>query len=450
MKFILNEHAQFILEEKFILTETIDKSKYPNIIKFYPEAEKANNIWAALGLKNVDTFNADMLKKLNNYFGVNWITKDQCDELIKTASSNSKGMNYTGVKDLFAKFEKEHKEATKKEPANTPVIATDWADIYKQCSKASDWQKADRAFWFGGLPLATEPNPDNLPIAANAKVKQGYYKGEWGDQGDLVRSFGSHFTKLLTTYGWTAILNPFIHFLKQLFKISPITIDDAFFARLIDAFGKSYITKEDLKGEGPLGTKNLIFNPNLYTDYASMLDYLKGQHTIIKNKNKLPAGTALSAAFANIITAEGNENDLKDTKILKYFNTTHAYKLKPLTKFKEIIEVKIQPEPEDEDKKAVSKATDTKVEQIIKAITSPEMAKKFLAYLINVCRIMKPKLADSLNTKFNNKLIVNRDLVQTTFKEDTYFDKLINRTTTEYNASQLENLIAEVIKIAGI
>jgi hypothetical protein len=35
-KFILEE--KFTLEEKFVLNEKIDSTKYPNIIKFFPEA----------------------------------------------------------------------------------------------------------------------------------------------------------------------------------------------------------------------------------------------------------------------------------------------------------------------------------------------------------------------------------------------------------------------------
>jgi hypothetical protein len=38
MKFILSEQKKFILEEKFSLNEKMDATKYPNIIKFYPNA----------------------------------------------------------------------------------------------------------------------------------------------------------------------------------------------------------------------------------------------------------------------------------------------------------------------------------------------------------------------------------------------------------------------------
>lgn len=442
MKFILTEQKKFVLEEKYILLEKINATKYPNIIKLYPEAEKANNIWAALDLKNVDTFNDDMLKLLDSYFAADWITKEQCDELIKTAGSNYKGLNYSGVKTLFNKFKKEHEEKL--------ISATDWADVYKQCGECKNKQKAYNAFWFGGLPLKNESNLNNeLPVAANDKVKQGYYRGEWGNQGELIRSFGSHFTNLLSEYGWTETLNPFISFLKHIFKAKIITINDATFAHLLEAFNNNLISKKDLRCAGALEEYNLIFNPNLYKDSSNFIAYLKGQDTVIRKANELPVGGDLKIAFANIAAKDGNSKDLKDNKIIGIIkDNSFTYEIRPLTAYRELI--KLIFDPNDEEKETSKDATDIQINTIVKSITTPDTAKKFLAYLISVCRIMNTSLANELNNKFDNKLIQNRNNTITTFEEEIKFDKILNRSTTKYSAKQLEAIITEVIKIAKI
>ena len=446
MKFILTEQKKFVLEEKFSLNEKMDATKYPNIIKFYPNAAIKDSSWAELKLPDVSKFDKYMKRDLEEYFGAEWITLEQCNELIKMAAKNKPdGNNFSETKALFNKFKKEHEEKN----SNNIEIATEWAELYRLCGNAPDKQKAFKAFWNGGLPLKNEENPDNLPIAANAKFKLGYYKGEWGEQGELIRSFGSHFTKLLSEYGWTTILNPFISFLKYLFALEHITINDASFAHIVEAFNGRLISKNDLRGKGILEKFNLIFNPSLYTNSTLMIEYLKGQSTAIKRVNELPADSDLKIAFMNIAAKNGNSSNLNDSKIINTIKSnSYTYTIRPLTAYKELI--KLTFDPNDEENESVKDASNNQINSIIKSINTQDKAKKFLAYLISVCRIMNVNLANELNKKFDNKLIANKNDTQTTFEEEVAFDKLLNRSTTKYSIAQLETIITEVIKIAEI
>lgn len=446
MKFILSEYKKFVLEEKFSLNEKMDATKYPNIIKFYPNAATKDSSWVELKLPDVSKFDKYMKRDLEEYFGSEWITLEQCNELIKMAAKNNpNGDNFSETKALFNKFKKESVEKNN----NNIEIATEWAELYKLCGKAPDKQKAFKAFWNGGLPLKNEANPDNLPIADNNKFKLGYYKGEWGEQGELVRSFGSHFTKLLSEYGWTATLNPVISFLKYLFKLKSITINDASFAHILEAFNRNLISIKDLRGNGILKEFNLIFNPSLYTDSTSMIEYLRGQSTAIKRVNELSAGSDLKITFMNIAAKNGNSSNLNDSKIIDTIKAnSYTYTIRPLTAYKELI--KLTFDPNDEENESVKDASNNQISSIVKSINTQDKAKKFLAYLISVCRIMNTNLANELNKKFNNKLITNRNAIQTTFEEEVAFDKLLNRSTTKYSEEQLETIIAEVIKIAKI
>ena len=446
MKFILSEHKKFVLEEKLSLNEKMDATEYPNIIKFYPNAAIKDSSWTELKLPDVSKFDKSMKKDLEEYFGAKWITVEQCNELIKTAAKNKpNGDNFSETKALFNKFKKEYEEKNN----NSIEIATEWAELYKLCGKASDKQKAFKAFWNGGLPLKNEANPDNLPIAANTKFNLGYYKGEWGEQGELVRSFGSHFTNLLSEHGWTATLNPFIDFLKYLFTLKNIMINDASFAHIVEAFNIGLISIKDLRGKGILEKFNLIFNPSLYADSTSIIEYLKGQSTAIKWANNLPADSNLKTVFMNIAAKDGNSSNLNDSKILGTITAnSYNYTIRPLTTYKELIKTTF--DPDDEENEIIKDATDKQISSITNSINTQDKAKKFLAYLISVCRIMDNNLADKINKKFNNKLISNRNTTQTTFEDEVAFDKILNRSTTKYSREQLEKIITEVIKIAKI
>lgn len=503
MKFILNEGKKFILEERFILKEsnilTEDKTSaeklllavnnlerwVPSILEALQKAqalelddilkalctdilkilEEANLKYLIAELKeNAALYQADKIGK-ERHNGILGLVGDRLtgdfqsvvttiDNIQKSASPANYNLEklqqkLNDIKTHISELQKWMEENNNKIDNNDIEIATEWAELYKLCGNTSDKQKAFKAFWNGGLPLKNEANPDNLPIAADAKFKLGYYKGEWGEQGELIRSFGSHFTKLLSEHGWTATLNPFISFLKYLFTLKNITINDASFAHIVEAFNSGLISIKDLRGKGILEKFNLIFNPSLYTDSTSIIEYLKGQSTAIKWANNLPANSNLKTVFMNIAAKDGNSSNLNDSKILGAITAnSYNYTIRPLTAYKELIKTTF--DPDDEENEIVKDATDSQISSIVSSINTQDKAKKFLAYLISVCRIMDDNLADKINKKFNNKLISNRNTTQTTFEDEVAFDKILNRSTTKYSTKQLEEIITEVIKIAKI
>jgi hypothetical protein len=180
-----------------------------------------------------------------------------------------------------------------------------------------------------------------------------------------------------------------------------------------------------------------------------MIEYLKGQLTAIKRVSALPEGSDLKTTFMNIAAKDGNNSNLNDSKILGAVTAnSYTYTIRQLTIYKELIKVTF--DPNDEENETVKDASNDQINSIVKSINTQDKAKKFLAYLISVCRIMNVNLANELNKKFNNKLIANRNATQTTFEEEVAFDKLLNRSTTKYSAAQLETIITEVIQIAKI
>lgn len=448
MKFVLNESNKFILSEKFFLEESkqliekIDKLKYPNIIKFYPAAAEKDSSWADAKLPDVSKFDKYMKKYLEEYFGASWITKDQCDELIKTAAKyKPNGNNFSETKALFNKFRQQQKEKVES--------SADWYELYKQCGDAKDRVKAYDAFWNGGLPLANEENPNNLPIAANDKIKKGYYVGEWGEQAELIKAFGSHFTKLLSKYGWSEKINQFIAYLKILFKIKPITINDASFAHVIEAVDNRSISEKDLRGNGLLEKANLIFNPQLYTKSTELVQYLQCQHKFISKHKTLPKDVDFKRAYLNIFSSDGNKDKLNDNAALNAAQAnSFNFKLRPLEDLK--ILIKNIFDDEDEEDIVIKKATDKQVEDISKAIGDANTAKKFLSYLINTYRVFEPKLISGLNSSLLDKLTLIKTKVPTSIAEDETFDMLIKRTSTKFDADQFEKIVAAIVKKAGI
>lgn len=375
---------------------------------------------------------------------------------VTTLEQNYMKINNSGVITLSKaniKKQADEKEAAKKraeeEEAERLNPTVDWYELYKQCSESKNRQQAYNAFWNGGFPLADEANPNDLPVAINEKIKKGYYIGEWGNQAELVKSFGTHFTDTLSEYGWSAKLNPFITILKYLFKLDKITINDASFDHLVAAMDGNLITEKDMLGNGILGTTNLIFNPQLYSKSTEMIDYLRWQKTFIANRAALPDDSDLKTTYINIMSTEGNQDDLNN-KIA--FNTAKStnfnYTLRPLEIVKGLIKTKLAVENEPE--VVVKKATDEQVAKVLKSITDDAIAKKFLSYIINTYRIIAPELINNLSSNVKDKAITNKNTVATSVKDDTNFDKLIGRVDTKYSKEQFETLISEVIKIAGI
>ena len=288
MKFILNENAKFVLEERFSLTEA------PLFEKTLPSFKKLNDT-----IRNIQAKLSDLLKtlesgaKLTAIDGDNTatittitttctkvkdlITKQKFEELLSKLQTKLTELGSKSIKDPAENTKLEKLQAAsgelysaiqividnvtslakadttkrsrhlqrlsealpkiktnidlfydllkKSEPDATPKEKQiDWAALYKACEECTNVTDANKAFWEGGLPKTGEENPNKLPTVNTDAEAAGYYKGEWGDRADTIKSFGIAFIKCLKKEGWSAILNPIVAFLKTLFKISLLAI----------------------------------------------------------------------------------------------------------------------------------------------------------------------------------------------------------------------------------
>lgn len=94
-----------------------------------------------------------------------------------------------------------------------------------------------------------------------------YYEVEWENLAEKVRALGTTFTEELRALGFSANTNPFVDFIKNsnfLDIVNPGAFDLKVYNALHNSYLRRIITDKDLRGEGKLGKKNLIFNNNLY------------------------------------------------------------------------------------------------------------------------------------------------------------------------------------------
>lgn len=110
------------------------------------------------------------------------------------------------------------------------------------------------------------------------KFWQKYYSEVWGAQAELVKNIGIE--TCLQTYGWEDAENPLLKFLHTI-GTAPIngvglkTITSPDFDMLCTAFDENTLTAEDLINGGEFKKYNLIYNPNLYTQFTDEHDQLE-------------------------------------------------------------------------------------------------------------------------------------------------------------------------------
>lgn len=425
------------LPEGFTDFEESAVESYIYIMKEASENTKladASKINKGLVIANIDTYLKTVATLKQNYEKIN--------------QSSALNISRTKAKEK-ADAEKAEQERLAKEEEERINPTVDWAKLYEECGNSKNKKEAYNAFWNGGLPLKNEDNPLDLPIAANDKIKKGYYKGEWGAQGELVKSFGKNFTDTLfdSDYGWNETLNPFIALLKYLFKFDIITINDASFYHLVNAFKNRQITEKDLRGKGILGNINLIRNPQFYKLSTSMEEYLEWQKAATNNRNSLADGIDFNTTFANIVSAEGNidENGVfTDKTVLDNINTSANFPIRNLTEFKNNIKNYLEV---DQVEKTTTKATDEVVNKIINSITDKNKAKKFISYWVNVYRVLQADWVEEISKTFKPSLIDIRNSTPTTFNEDREFDKLLSLKTTRYDRDQIKTILTKVVEV---
>lgn len=172
----------------------------------------------------------------------------------------------------------------------------DWDAIYQGCKNSDDFT----AFWDG------DANND------------GYWKTEWGDDANQIKSFGKTWIKFLVSEGFSAEDNCFVYFLKQvqagvlskkqefLLKLSDIQAD--IFQAMLKAYNQNNLQEKVLRLNNEcLMEHNLIYYPGFYaslsTDAEKLLELQDSAH-----------GHGIkSAAFRNLFCQDNNIFKLKTT-----------------------------------------------------------------------------------------------------------------------------------------
>lgn len=101
-----------------------------------------------------------------------------------------------------------------------------------------------------------------------------YFAEEWGPDAQHVRDLGEAFIIELENLGFSANINPFINYVKDLFtnKIYP---DSDHYGALHNAYNRNKVTNTMLKGVDVLQKNNLIFSAHFFEkDSADILDYI--------------------------------------------------------------------------------------------------------------------------------------------------------------------------------
>lgn len=153
---------------------------------------------------------------------------------------------------------------------------TDWATLLKKAQASGD-QKEVSNIW------------------------NSYFTEEWGNDAQHARDLGEAFIIELENLGFSANINPFINYVRDLFanKIYP---NSDRYGTLHNAYNRNKITDATLKGEDVLQKNNLIFSAHFFEkDSASMLDYIDLWNTCdnLVRTQKLVENDVLRTRYAN-------------------------------------------------------------------------------------------------------------------------------------------------------
>ena len=128
-----------------------------------------------------------------------------------------------------------------------------------------------------------------------------YFTEEWGNDAQHARDLGEAFIIELENLGFSANINPFINYVRDLFakKIYP---NSDCYGTLHNAYNRNKVTDTTLKGEDILQKNNLIFSAYFFKkNSADMLDYIDLWNTcdnLVKTK-KLVENAMLRNRYAN-------------------------------------------------------------------------------------------------------------------------------------------------------
>ena len=121
-----------------------------------------------------------------------------------------------------------------------------------------------------------------------SNIWNSYLTEEWDNDAQHARDLGEAFIIELENLGFSANINPFINYVRDLFANKIYPNSDRYGA-LHNAYNRNKVTDTTLKGEDVLQKDNLIFSAYFFEkDSASMLDYIDLWNTcdnLVKTKN---------------------------------------------------------------------------------------------------------------------------------------------------------------------
>lgn len=127
-----------------------------------------------------------------------------------------------------------------------------------------------------------------------------YFAEEWGPDAQHARDLGEAFIIELENLGFSANVNPFINYVRDLFT-SKIYPDSDRYGALHNAYNRNKVTNAMLKGVDILQKKNIIFSAHFFEkDSADILDYIDLWNTcnnLVKTQ-KLVENDVLRARYA--------------------------------------------------------------------------------------------------------------------------------------------------------
>ena len=241
--------------------------------------------------------------------------------------------------------------------------AKDWETLYQNCRTKEDFD----AFW------------------------KDYFTTEWNLKGQdpkkpYVERFGINFIEDLKQYGFNAITNPFIKFLKTktIFDLIGKTFNQDAYNLIHDAVAQGYLEGKDLgAGESSrFGKANVIFNPNLYKNLVTANKYIKAQDGLARNN------TSLKVEIQKIYS-DGQEGRIKVLNNLMLAagdgdtfekNLSAGGDLRPISEVEKIYNQITNSKLDDK-----SEATNLNLEEIINNIPEGKL-KSVIAYLVDICR----------------------------------------------------------------
>lgn len=355
---------------------------------------------------------------------------ETCNQFNQSASVQAiiKAINAeTAERTTQIDMEKAEKQAQisreNKQKAISDSQVKDWAALYENCATKEDYD----AFW------------------------KDYYKTEWKDKAELIKSYGLAFMEEVEQYGFDSINNPFISYLKAI----DFDIPTDYYATLHNAVVDRLVKLPDLLGKGTFETNNLIFNKNLFTlSRAQFRDYLEVQNQLINNITSAKGHKNISSEVSGIVAfyeeKATNPGQILNNLVLEAGNINNLIDTKPIADktLRALSRIKQELALLFKDTEEIKKTTDNEVTNVVEKL-SVVTAKKLLTYLCEYFAVSFNNIVVALVNKYPS-IATAIDTTEVTFSEKLSFMKSLKLAYIEYTREQVELWIIELAKQAKL